>query len=328
MPPRRRYDRGAIFDVSASLAFFSGVTILESNAITQPRSQKKAGTPAIRLDFPEFEALRFMARAVHFISGLPRSGSTLLSAILAQNPRFQASMSGPVAGLVSALLGEMSGKNEFSLFIDDARRERLLGAVFESFYADSPAEVVFDTNRDWCARLPLLKALYPDAKIIACVRHMPWVIDSIEQLVRRNAFQPSSIFNYQTGGTVYSRADGVARAEGLVGHAYNALKEAYFGPDAPGRLLLLQYETLASEPARAIHAVYDFIGEPAFDHDFANVHFNADEFDRRAGTPGLHHIRPKVAAAPRQTVLPPDLFRRFENDASGAMSSIIAPALP
>ena len=34
-------------------------------------------------------------RKMHFISGLPRSGSTLLSAILRQNPRFYAAMSSP-----------------------------------------------------------------------------------------------------------------------------------------------------------------------------------------------------------------------------------------
>ncbi len=43
-------------------------------------------------------------KAIHFISGLPRSGSTLLR----QNPRFQAGMSGPLAGLFGALLDEMS----------------------------------------------------------------------------------------------------------------------------------------------------------------------------------------------------------------------------
>ena len=42
--------------------------------------------------------------AIHFISGLPRSGSTLLAALLRQNPRFQAGMSGPLAGLFGALL--------------------------------------------------------------------------------------------------------------------------------------------------------------------------------------------------------------------------------
>jgi hypothetical protein len=34
---------------------------------------------------------------IHFISGLPRSGSTLLAALLRQNPRFEAGMSGPLA---------------------------------------------------------------------------------------------------------------------------------------------------------------------------------------------------------------------------------------
>ena len=56
-------------------------------------------------------------RRFHFISGLPRSGSTLLAALLRQNPRFHAGMSGPVAGLVGSLLGEMSGRNEFSQWI-------------------------------------------------------------------------------------------------------------------------------------------------------------------------------------------------------------------
>lgn len=39
------------------------------------------------------------------------------------------------------------------------------------------------------------------------------------------------------------------------------------------------------------------------------------EFDERAGTPGLHTVRGTVKAEPRETLLPPDLFRRFVNDA-------------
>ena len=249
----------------------------------------------------------------HFISGLPRSGSTLLAALLRQNPRFQAGMSGPVAGLVGSLLGEMSGRNEFSVFVDDAQRRRVLKAVIEGYYADSPAEVIFDTSRAWCARMGVLKALYPDAKVIACVRHMPWIIDSLERLVRANAFQPSSIFNYTPGGTVYSRAEGVANGEGMVGYAYNALKEAFFGLDS-ANLMLLQYETLTSEPQTALAAIYKFIGEKCFKHDFAHIAFDASAFDTRAGTPGLHTVRPKVEAQSRETILPPDVFRRFEND--------------
>ena len=58
---------------------------------------------------------------IHFISGLPRSGSTLLAALLRQNPRFEAGMSGPLAGLFGALLRDMSARNEFSVFIEIGR---------------------------------------------------------------------------------------------------------------------------------------------------------------------------------------------------------------
>ena len=253
-------------------------------------------------------------RRFHFISGLPRSGSTLLAALLKQNPRFHAGMSGPVAGLLGSLLGEMSGRNEFSVFIDDAQRQRVLRGVLDNYYADVSAAVVFDTSRAWCARLRVLKTLVPEARVIACVRHMPWIIDSLERLIRRNAFQPSSIFNYTPGGTVYSRAEGLASGEGMVGYAYNALKEAFFGEDT-GNLMLLQYETLVGDPARALAAIYDFIDEPAFAHDFTHIDYDATAFDRKAGTPGLHTVRPTVGAIERETILPPDVFRRFENDA-------------
>ncbi|GLQ50910.1 hypothetical protein GCM10010872_23590 [Dyella flava] len=255
-----------------------------------------------------------MDRRFHFISGLPRSGSTLLAAILSQNPRFHAGMSGPLGGAFSTMLGELSGRNEYSVFISDAQRRRMLKGLFDNYYGpEYNAEVVFDTHRAWCTRMRQLKELFPQGKVIACVRHVSWIIDSIELLIRKNAFQPSSIFNYQPGGTVYSRAEGLANAEGMVGYAYNALKEAFYG-DETSHLMLLRYETLTSDPARAMAAVYDFIGEPAYQHDFNDISFQADEFDLRAGTPGLHAVRKQVAVRERTSVLPPDVFRRFEND--------------
>ena len=67
-----------------------------------------------------------MQADIHFISGLPRAGSTLLSAILRQNPRFRAGMTGPVGSLVDAMLRNMSMSNETSIFITDAQRRALL----------------------------------------------------------------------------------------------------------------------------------------------------------------------------------------------------------
>ena len=264
--------------------------------------------------------------AIHFISGLPRSGSTLLAALLRQNPRFEAGMTGPLSGLFGALLDKMSGRNEFSVFIDDTKRERILRGLFDNFYADCTAEVIFDTSRGWCGWMPAIERLFPDAKVIACVRELPWVVDSIERLIQRNVFSPSSIFNYSAGGTVYTRAKQVVAADGMVGGPYDALKQASYGTQRD-RLLLLQYETLTTNPAKAMQSLYTFIGEPVFDHDFGHVDYDVTEFDERAGTPGLHTVRPTVKAEPRDPLLPPDLFNRFVRDAFWRDPERIPPGL-
>lgn len=256
-----------------------------------------------------------MERKIHFISGLPRSGTSLLAALLCQNPRFYANISGPMGGMFNALLANMSGSNEFSVFITDDIRQRVLCGVFESYYSGlTDAEIIFDTNRCWCTRLCSLNILFPQSRVIACVRDIRWILDSIERLVRCNAFQPSGIFNYSSDTTVYARVEGLLHSDGLVGFAYNALKEAFFGGDN-ANLMLLRYDTLVNEPARALGRVYEFIGEQSFDHDFEHVALDNQAFDVKAGTPGLHKIRSRVGATKRKTVLPPDIFGRYRNDA-------------
>ncbi len=255
-----------------------------------------------------------MQQGIHFISGLPRSGSTLLAGILRQNPRFHAGMTSPVGSMYMALEKSMSRRNETAVFIDSKQRRDLLAGLFTSYYSNVQADkVVFDTNRMWCAKLPGLTQLFPAARIICCVRDVSWVMDSIERLVRRNAFEPSGMFGYESGGTVFSRIGAVAGSEGLVGFALDALKDGFFGEQAPA-MILLEYDALVSDPTRALKMVYDFIGEPWFDHDFDNVEYDADEFDLALGAPGLHTIRRKVEFIPRQTVLPPQLFHRFHGD--------------
>src|SRR5215469_14147188 len=114
-----------------------------------------------------------MVSHIHLISGLPRSGSTLLCALLRQNPRFVASMSSPVASLVGALMPKMSSASEFAVFFDDARRRTILRAVFDGYYAElPPGHVVFDTNRTWTGRIAMLADLFPEARIICCVREI------------------------------------------------------------------------------------------------------------------------------------------------------------
>ncbi|WP_304941055.1 sulfotransferase [Tychonema sp. LEGE 07203] len=62
----------------------------------------------------------------HFISGLPRSGSTLLAALLRQNPRFHSAMTSRVGSLAERMLSTASEDNEFSVFISPEQKRALI----------------------------------------------------------------------------------------------------------------------------------------------------------------------------------------------------------
>ena len=270
-----------------------------------------------------------MQNRLHFISGLPRAGSTLLAALLRQNPRFSAGMSSPVYNLFRLMLAETSARAEGSVFIDNDVRKRVLVGLFDAYYHETaPETVIFDTNRGWTTKLPALVELFPAAKVICCVRHVSWVIDSVESLVRRNAFELSGIFNYDSSGTVYSRVEGIASAAGMVGFSLNALREAVYGPQAD-RLLLVRYESLVANPLGVLAAIYGFIGEELHPHDPKRIEpsYEMIEFDQRLGTPGLHDVGRSVMARERRTILPPDLFSRYENDAFWQDIKLLPPAV-
>ncbi|WP_343031093.1 sulfotransferase [Roseospira navarrensis] len=267
----------------------------------------------------------------HFISGLPRSGSTLLAALLRQNPRFHASMSSGLHALVSANLQLMSAGSETSLLVQPEQRPRILRALFESYYegvTDRP--VIFDTNRAWSARLPLLADLFPRARVIACVRDVSWVLDSLERLIRRDPYENTLLFGTDGGGnTVYGRVETLTRPNRLVGYPWAALKEAFYG-DQADRLLVVDYEYLCRAPEQVLRLVYGFLDEPWYDgHDVEHVTFDAPAFDEALGLRGLHQVRPRVSFEERRTILPPDLFRKYRDmdfwhDVTGSRANVIA----
>jgi len=188
---------------------------------------------------------------------------------------------------------------------------------------------VFDTNRLWSAKLPAILDLFPEAKVIACVRNVAWVMDSIERLYRANPYENTRLFGDAVErNTVYSRVDTLGQRNRLVGFAWTAIKEAFYSEQAKS-LLLVDYDLLASAPEKVLPLVYRFIGEPWYEgHDFQNLAFDAPEFDTALGLSGLHKVRPRVSLEPRRSVLPPDLFAQYDlmsfwTDMSNSRASVI-----
>jgi sulfotransferase len=206
----------------------------------------------------------------------------------------------------------MSEGGEFSVFFDDARRKRMLQGLFDSYYADENNDkVVFDTNRTWTGKAALLGELYPEARIICCVRDTGCIIDSLERMLVKNPLQLSRIFNFQPGHSVYSRVEILMNSDnGLIGQAWSTLRECWFGEYAK-RMILVQYDKLASEPERVMRSLYQELGETYYSHDFENVSYDEPDYDANLGMPGMHKVRAKVAQQKRSLCIPPDLYAKY-----------------
>src|SRR3954466_12777191 len=127
-----------------------------------------------------------------FISGLPRSGSTLLANILAQNPRFHASATSGVLDVIFNVRNHWDQLAQFQAMEDraacEAAKRRILRAILDAYYGDDPRPVVLDKSRSWLAHLELAEAILGcRARVLVPVRDLREILASFERLWRAAA---------------------------------------------------------------------------------------------------------------------------------------------
>ena len=126
-----------------------------------------------------------MKKQLHFMSGVPRSGSTVLAAILNQNPETHVSTTSGVVFALDALANVWHSQD--LLGENDKERTKLagtMGAVLDTFYEDCEEPVIIDKGRGWpipTILSAMTQVLGEKPKIIATVRSIP---DCMASLVR------------------------------------------------------------------------------------------------------------------------------------------------
>lgn len=268
-------------------------------------------------------------RTYNFISGLPRSGTTLLSAILKQNPRFTAGISDPLAIYTDSIIRDTSTGVGLESTVSIDKRKEIIRGIFDSFYSDSN-KVCFNSNRAWAGNTSLLAELYPNFKMICCVRDVPWVLDSFEQLNAKNPFTVKPLYHHQMLNSVYERSHmlmgNVPNSIGYVSSPLDLVKQSMFSNER-NNICYVEYDTLVKSPVSSMQQIYEFLGEPWFEHDFDNVEDSYDEFDEQAKIIGLHTVRRKVEFKERQPVIPPDLWNQYDQATFWKHNSIIKNSL-
>lgn len=235
------------------------------------------------------------------ISGLPRSGSTLLCNILNQNPRFHAT---PTSGVLQMLLTIRNNWNKISAFAavrNEPAKLRVLRAMLLSFYSDVDKPIIFDKNRGWPGHFEMIEALLGHKpKMLVTVRDVRDVLASFEQLWRkesRTGQTPQEKSFPQEFKTITGRCQVLMKSSQPVGDSYNKMKDALQRGHA-NNMHFITFENLTTDPKKVMKEVYKFLGEEYFEHDFDNIEQTTKEDDFFHGFTDLHTIRGEIKPVP------------------------------
>lgn len=236
------------------------------------------------------------SKKICFISGLPRSGSTLISTLLNQNPRFCAEPSSPLLNLL--LNVEKIGKDEMCTAFP--RPDAILSAAKElvyGFYTWKRSEVCFDKNRGWSGYVPQARRYITDnPKIICMVRSVREILTSFIRLMRLNGYPHDSFVDKNLVEPIDDNARCRYLLEGTVGQSIIDLLRGL--EEHPNELLLVSYNKLVENPSRELRRIYKFIDEPYYeDHQFHDLPSGSDD-SAAYGLSGMHIVKPTIEATP------------------------------
>jgi sulfotransferase len=218
------------------------------------------------------------------LSGLPRSGSTLLSAILSQNPRIHAEGNSPVCQIMwdifiscTTVAAEQIIANNKSKSIYD-----ILSNIPNLYYKDilETENVIIDKSRSWTleSNVNILKTFIdPNIKIIVLERPINEIIKSFVRLFKNNnqEFNISNIFNPMSEPLMRS-------ISGLQWAKKNNINNNF---------LFITYHNLISNPKLVIDQIYKFLNLEYFEHNFDNIHVKYPENDNIYKLQGMHTVR-------------------------------------
>ena len=225
-----------------------------------------------------------MQKQLHFLSGIPRSGSTVLAAILNQNPMTHVSTT---SGLVHALDGLANTWHSAGLLNDnDPTREKLaqtMRGCIDAFYNDTDKPVIIDKSRGW--PMPqimgaMAQVIGRPCKVIATVRPVP---DCMASFVR--VAKPEDLDDFMYSGQL---GDHLKAAYLSVQAGYEAM---------PDNFLFIEYDNLLADPKKELARIHEFLELPDYDYDFGNIDGSSvkEDDENLHGYAGMHDIKPVLA---------------------------------
>lgn len=234
-------------------------------------------------------------KEIFFINGMPRSGSTLLCNILAQNPEFHVTATSGLSEIVRGIHEFWKTSPIIKASETSEKQLRIIKDLFQSYHSDTDRPTIFNKSRAWAGMIELVEnALNRPIKIITTTRDISSILASMEKLYRKEIKNINSPFQSSPQmTTLEGRINVWAASDGLVGGTYNAILDAIYRGHRD-KFHFVNYENLTKNPQDTMKDIYQFLDKPYYNHNFKNVQQYTKENDAEHGFTDLHTIRPDI----------------------------------
>jgi sulfotransferase len=245
------------------------------------------------------------SQKIVFLSGLPRTGSTLLTAILAQNPNIFTDGSSPVARLLFGMWRTCEVfANESLVRVNRTDfPDEILYEIPRLYYKNIKEKIIVDKDRAWGKDdLGLIKYCSDEPKILIMLRPILEITESfIYFKTKNNDVLPAR-------GILAKEDPFLAAAE----NAYYALQ------NVSSKFLFGTYEQLVKEPDHFLKRLYEFWDIEPFQHQYTNIINPRPENDEPFNLAGLHEIRP-ILEQIKYTVKVPKNLKEYSMEIDEAL---------
>lgn len=254
-----------------------------------------------------------MKKKFYFLAGLPRSGSTLLSAILNQHPDVYVT---PTSPMLNLLVENQNAWHKCSAVIANPEPEQLTNitkAMINATWAHISKPIIIDNNREWNKNISAATILFEEkVKIIATIRDLPSIMASWLTLLRN---QSTNVMDKKLIEKGIFPTDESRLAELWFNMVKSNMESIQLAKKEAGdRLLLISYDNLIDNTVNILYNLEEFLGVPHFEYNLDNIQNNTTDYDLAAwGFDGLHTIRSKIkkTASPPQEILGDALYNKF-----------------
>ena len=242
-----------------------------------------------------------MKKQFVFLSGLPRTGSTLLSAILSQNPKIYSEGNSAVCQLMFDMQQSCINKAKEQLIANKRQEKTIIDMMTHIpyiYYKEVQEPIILDKCRAWTNPINtniIQNFIDKDFKIIILERNVIDIIKSFARIFAENNIQ------YDLNKFFEPNSEPLINSIMGLQTAKNSNNTKNF--------LFIGYEDLVNNPEVVVKKIYEFCGWESFEHDFKNIEVKHPEDDSSYGLKGFHTIRSVVEKKQNPIELPENILQ-------------------